>query len=134
MINRIYGFIGRQISRTKLTAVLYTMVMSTITALGVIGLYLNIPSIVLLIGGVIIGLISFAIFGYILDKSDISTADFKNTIDISHRYVNTQDLKNQEFYLCLFKTLATWFNLDITVLEKNYKKYLKKWSKNDKNK
>ncbi len=97
---KISQFIGRQLSRLKAGQTYYMIIISTITALGIVNLAfpeINIFLLILLFPCILFGAY---ILGYIMDKSNINTMDQLKTLEMAHRYLNTGDFKLNE---CMIK-------------------------------
>ena len=132
---KISHFIGRQLSRLRAGQSYYSMGMQTITALGIVFLVftnLNTLFFILLFPIAIFG--AFGI-GYLMDKTNVTTMDHRKTIEMTHRYLTTADFKNNEFTKILIESIVECFkalqenkSIDPDIVEKKYKKFLKKWN------
>ena len=137
---KMTNFIGRQLSRLKAGQSFYTIIIQTITALGIIKMAL--PGIDF---WVLMTLFPFAIsgafmIGYFMDKGNVVTADHMKTLEMYHRYLSVADLKVFEFGLLQMDTMFEWFkslqenkSLDADILKKKWKEYLIKWTPKEKN-
>ncbi len=137
---KISQFIGRQLSRLKAGQTYYMIIISTITALGIVNLAfpeINIFLLILLFPCILFGAY---ILGYIMDKSNINTMDQLKTLEMAHRYLNTGDFKLNEFHMIQTEVFGEWIKsiqenkpLDLDILKKKYNEFLKKWKSPDKN-
>jgi len=133
-------FIGRQLSRLKAGQSFYTIIIQTITALGIIKIALpeiDFWTLMVLFPVAISG--AFMI-GYFMDKGNVVTADHMKTLEMYHRYLSVADLKVFEFGLLQMDTMFEWFkslqenkSLDADILKKKWKEYLIKWTPKEKN-
>ena len=132
--NNLSHFIGRQLSRLKAGQSYYSIVMVTITALGIVSMAFPTISIILLV--ILFPLILFGAYliGYFLDKSNVVTTDHMKTIEMAYRYLNVSDFKANEFNLVLITVVFKWMNaiqnkepIDFNELKIEYDKFLKKW-------
>lgn len=133
--NKLSYFIGKQLSRLKLGQTYYSIIMSTIAALSLVSLAFPDISIMLII--IIFPIIFIGAFfiGYFMDKSNIVSMDALKSVDMSHRYLNVADLKNNDFRFLMMKAMFEWMKgiqenkpINFDDLEKEYKKFLKKWN------
>ena len=133
---KISQFIGRQLSRLKIGQGYYAMGMSSIATIGILKiafpqisiwsfLWILIP---IMFGG------TFAL-GYIMDKSNVITMDYNKSIEMTQRYLTKLDLKVIDFQTVQMKCFFEWFKaiqdnkpLDFEIFEKEYKKFLKRYS------
>ncbi|WP_457558986.1 hypothetical protein [Candidatus Harpocratesius sp.] len=81
-----------------------------------------------------VALIGTILLGYFLDKLDISTQDQRKSNEMTHRFLLTSDIKNQEFQLLQTKILLMALqnikdkkDIDIQRLMDEYTIYLDKW-------
>lgn len=127
-------FIGKQLSRLKAGQAYYSIVVSTITALGILNLAFPNINIIFLI--VIFPIILFCAFliGLFMDKSNIITTDNIKTVEMTHRYLNIADFKNNDFRMLMMTTMFEWIKsiqdnkpININNLKEEYSKFLKKW-------
>ena len=132
---KISYFIGRQLSRLKFGQSYYSIVMSTLTALSLVSLAFPEVSIMFLI--VIFPAILFGTFliGLFLDKSNIISTDTIKTVEMTHRYLNVADFKNNDFRILMMKTMFEWMKsiqdnkpMNYDNLKEEYDKFLKKWN------
>lgn len=128
-------FIGRQLSRLRAGQTYYAIVVSTITALGIVNLafpQIDTLMLILLFPAILFGAF---IIGYFMDKSNVNTMEHRKTIEMTHRYLTIADFKNNEFRMIMMKAMFCWLksiqenkSLDFSEIEENYKKFLKKWN------
>lgn len=126
-------FIGRQLSRLKMGQSYYSIAVSTVSAISLISLAFRITFWMLIIVFPIILLGAF-IIGYFLDIYNINTMDTLKSNEITHRFLTTSDMKNQEFQLLqteiileAIKAIQEDEKLDPNVLLEKYKNYYRKW-------
>ena len=72
--------------------------------------------------------------GYYLDRHNINSIDTLKSNERAHRFLNTGDLKNQEFQMLQTRILLEALNslkdgkkVEFTEIEKKYNIYVKKW-------
>ena len=127
-------FIGRQLSRLKMGQSYYGIVVSTISAVSLIKLAfdLDIYLIILMFPAFLLG--AFTI-GYYLDKKNINSMDQLKSNEMSQRYLNTGNIKSQEFELMMTEVLLEGFKavqkgeaFDTSILRQRYSEYKRKWS------
>ncbi|NVM18085.1 MAG: hypothetical protein HWN80_10235 [Candidatus Lokiarchaeota archaeon] len=126
-------FIGRQLSRLKLGQSYYSIAVSTVSAISLISLAFEISFWMLIVFFPILLLGTFLI-GYFMDIYNINTMDTLKANEIGHRYLNTSDLKSQEFQLLqteivleALKAIQDNRQLDPKDLLKKYDLYFRKW-------
>jgi len=132
---KIANFIGRQLSRLRVGQIYYSIIMSTISTLGIVNLaFPEIRMTILIILFPCVFLVTF-IAGYLIDIFNVGTMDTLKTVEIAHRYLNTVDFKTNEFHIMTMETMFEWFKslqenkpIDLDVLKKKYNEFLKKWS------
>lgn len=124
------SFIGKQLSRLKMGQSYYSLLTSTISAISLASIAFQINLWLLLLMFPIFLLITYFI-GYYLDIRNINTMDTLKSNEMANRFLNTGDMKNQEFQLLLFTTLIeaikTGDDFDEDVLFEKYLEYKKKW-------
>lgn len=133
------SFIGRQLSRFKLGMSYLTLGMSSITAVMTTKYAYDSISIWLILAVLVpIALVGTIFLGYIMDKMDISTQDQRKSNEMTHRFLLTSDIKNQEFQLLQTKMLLKAMqdlkenkDIDIDALMDEYQHYLDKWKSPD---
>ena len=132
---KISQFIGKQLSRLKAGQTYYMIVISTITALGIVNIAF--PEINTWILIILFPIILFGAFliGYFMDKSNVVTMDQLKTIEMTHRYLNTSDFKGNEFRISLIKAIFKWMEsiqkgepIDFKEFNIAYDKFVKKWN------
>lgn len=127
-------FVGRQLSRLRAGQTYYVIATTTITALGIVKMaYPRIDTLVLIFLFPIMLLGAFVI-GYLMDIWNVTIMDRMKNVEMSQKYVNIQDLKAYEFQLAMMGAFFKWIKsiqdnkpLDLGELEKEYKKFLKRW-------
>lgn len=129
------SFIGRQLSRFKMSMAYVALAMSSTTAAMTIAIrFPDFPWYWILILSP--ALIFLAImFGYYLDRLNISTQDQRKSNEMTHRYLLTSDFKSQEFHLTQTKMLLTAIakyqkkeEIDVDEIMQMYQEYQRKWS------
>lgn len=132
---KISRFVGRQLSRLKAGQTYYMIVVSTMTALGIINIAF--PQIDTWILIILFPFILFGAFviGYIMDKSNVTTMDYHKSIEMTQRYLTILDFKNNDFRMLQMEVLFEWMKslkennpLDLDILKEKYKEFLKKWN------
>ncbi len=75
------------------------------------------------------------IIGLYLDRKNINTMDQLKSMEMSHRFLNTADIKSQEFQLIQtemilqgLKAIQEGKPFDILELHKKFEEYRNKWS------
>lgn len=128
-------FIGRQLSRLKAGTTYYVLVMSTMTAVGVLKWALPEIDIWTIIGFCFVILIGAYFVGYLMDIWNVVAIDYRKTVEMSHRYLNIADKKVNEFNLLQTETLGEWLKalqeekpIDLNILKVKYKKFVIDWS------
>ena len=132
---KIAQFIGRQLSRLQLGQTYYILVMSTISALSLVSMaFTNVSLLVLIFLFPLILLGAFFV-GYLLDKSNITSMDKRKTIEMTARYLNTVDHKNNDFRILQMESMFEWIKAlqenkppNPDILKEKYKEFLKKWN------
>ena len=104
----ISQFIGKQLSRLKAGQSYYMIIVSTITALGILDIAFEGISTWLFI--ILFPFVLFCAYliGYFMDKSNVVTMDQQKTIEMAHRYLTKADYKMNEFRIVLIKVLFKW--------------------------
>lgn len=130
-------FIGKQLSRLKMGQSYYSIAVSTVSAISLISLAFRITFWMLIIVFPILLLGAF-IIGYFLDIYNINTMDTLKSNEITHRFLTTADMKNQEFQLLQTEIILEAIQavqdnrkLDPNDLLAKYKKYYEKWKSPD---
>lgn len=127
-------FIGRQLSRLKMGQSYYGIVVSTITAVSLLKIAFDFDIILIIMMFPVFLLGAFAI-GYYLDIKNINSMDQLKSIEMSQRYLNTGNIKTQEFDLMMTEVLLEGIKaiqegkpFDTSLLHQKYSEYKKKWS------
>jgi uncharacterized BrkB/YihY/UPF0761 family membrane protein len=130
-------FIGRQLSRLKMGQSYYSIAVSTVSAISLISLAFKITFWMLMAIFPIL-LIGAFVIGYFLDIYNINTMDTLKSNEISHRFLTTADIKNQEFQLLQTEIILDAIQaiqdnkkLDPEDLLKKYRNYYEKWKSPD---
>ncbi len=124
------SFLGRQLSRLKMGQSYYAIITSTISAISLASLAFQLDLWIIFVIFPVLLILTFVI-GYYLDVRNIKTMDSLKSIEMTQRFLNTNDMKNQEFHIMLTTVLIEAlkdgkdFNPE-TLLEK-YDEYRKKW-------
>jgi hypothetical protein len=126
-------FIGKQLSRIKMGQSYYSIAVSTVSAISLISLAFQISFWMLIVAFPVL-LFSTYIIGYFMDVYNINTMDNLKANEITHRYLTTSDVKNQEFQLLqteimldAIKAFQDGEKLDPKELLTKYDLYFKKW-------
>ncbi len=130
-------FLGRQLSRLRNAQVYYAIIMSTINAISLISLAFHVEFWVLVVlFPFIIGATLWV--GFYMDKHDIITQDSLKTADMANRFLNTGDVKAQEFQLLQTEILLDALQalqdkrpIDAAALRQKYETYIQKWKSPD---
>ena len=127
-------FIGRQLSRLKMGQSYYGIIVSTISAVALLKLAFDIDLLLVILMFPFFLLGAYGI-GFYLDKKDINSMDTLKSNEMQQRFLNTGNLKSQEFQLLQTEMLLEGFraiqegnSFDITQLQKRYNEYKNKWS------
>ena len=131
---KISQFIGRQLSRIKAGQSYYMIFIGTVTAISVFSFAFQLnPWIMFMLIPSALFLVLF--IGYFMDKSNVVTMDQLKTFEMTHRYLNTADMKNNEFRFLLIETLGEWMKafqenrpIDLGLLKKKNDKFKEKWN------
>src|SRR6056297_600187 len=133
-------FVGRQLSRLKMGQSYYSLLMSTITAVMTVKFVYPQIQIELLIAGVPIALLGTLYLGYYLDQHNINSLDVLKSNEMTQRFLNTGDVKRQEFQLLqtelmyeAVKALKNNEDLDVSIIRKKYEDYVNKWQYSEEN-
>ena len=130
---KISQFIGKQLSRLKAGQTYYAIVVSTISALSLVSMAfrVDILMLVFLFPAILFGAFLIGLF---MDKSNVTTMDQMKTIEMTFRYLNIADFKNNDFRMLQMEIMFEWLNsindkkpLDQNILKEKYKEFLKKW-------
>ena len=124
------SFLGRQLSRLKMGQSYYAIITSTISAISLVSLafQLNFWFLVLLFPFLL--LTTFGI-GYYLDVRNIKSMDSLKSNEMTHRFLNTGDLKSQDFQMMqtsiLVEAITKGKEFDPNIILERYKEYRNKW-------
>ena len=139
MIERMKSspFMGRQLSRLKLGQSYYAIIISTVNAISLVSLAFSLSAWYMILTFPLLLMGAFGI-GLYLDKYNITSEDALKSNEMINRYLNTGDIKNQEFQLLqttiLLQSLKAWSRKDEFDAEKEledaYHQYLDKWNPN----
>ena len=105
---KIAQFIGRQLSRLKLGQTYYMIVVSTVSAFSLVSFAFPDINFLILIFMFPLFLIGAFFVGYLLDKSNVTSMDQMKTIEMTARYLNTVDYKNNDFRILQMKSIFRW--------------------------
>jgi hypothetical protein len=127
-------FLGKQLSRLKLGQSYYAIVVSTISAISLLKLAFDEISLLMIVIAFPFLLLGAYIVGYFLDRYNINTMDVLKSNELAHRFLTTNDRKNQEFQLLqteiileALKAIKEDRELDPKDLLQKYEDYYKKW-------
>jgi hypothetical protein len=126
-------FLGRQLSRLRNAQTYYAIIVSTINAISLISLAFHVEFWVLLaLFPVLLGATLWV--GLYMDTHGIIAQDSLKTAEMANRFLNTGDVKAQEFQLLqteilleALQALQDKRSIDATALRQKYETYLKKW-------
>ena len=128
-------FIGQQLSRFRMAMGYYSMLVSTISAMMLVKTAYPSIEIEWIILFSPIPLLITLVIGYYMDRYNINTMDSMKSIEMTHRFLNTGDIKSQEFQIIqtqmILKALQSMKegkDFDSAELEEKYHEYLKKWT------
>lgn len=137
MIERMKSspFMGRQLSRLKLGQSYYAIIISTVNAISLVSLAFSLSAWYMILTFPVLLLGAFGI-GLYLDKYNITSEDALKSNEMINRFLNTGDIKNQEFQLLqtsiLLQALNAWSRKEEFDAEKDledsYHQYLEKWN------
>ena len=127
-------FIGQQLSRFRMAMGYYAMLLSTISAMMLVKTAYPVIEIEWIILFTPIPLLITLVIGYYMDKFNINTMDSMKSIEMTHRFINTGDLKSQEFQLLqtqivlkALQAMKEGKDFNVAELEQKYQEYLNKW-------
>ena len=122
------SFLGKQLSRLKMGQSYYSLLTSTISAISLASIAFQINLWLLLLLFPVLLTITYLI-GYYMDIKNINTMDRLKSNEMANRFLNTGDVKSQEFQLLLFTTLIEALknegDFDPDVLLDKYARYQK---------
>lgn len=123
-------FLGKQLSRLKMGQSYYSILTSTVSAISLVSIAFQIDFLLLIMVFPVMLLITFLI-GYYLDIRNVNTIDHLKSIEMTHRFLNTNDIKSQEFQLLITQMLIEAFQkgdeFDSEKLFERYQEYKKRW-------
>ena len=127
-------FMGRQLSRIKLGQSYYAIIISTVNAISLVSLAFSLSAWYMILTFPLLLMGAFGI-GFYLDKYNITSEDALKSNEMINRFLNTGDIKNQEFQLLqttlLLQALSARSREDEFDAEKEledaYRQYLEKW-------
>ncbi len=130
-------FMGRQLSRLKLGQSYYAIIISTVNAISLVSLAFSLSAWYMILTFPLLLMGAFGI-GLYLDKYNITSEDALKSNEMINRFLNTGDIKNQEFQLLqttiLLQALSARSREDEFDAEKEledaYQQYLEKWNPN----
>jgi len=123
-------FLGKQLSRLKMGQSYYAIITSTINAVALVSLAFEVGLMILIF---IFPLLIFTTFlvGYYLDVRNINSMDSLKSNEMAHRFLNTGDLKSQEFQLMqtkiIIEAIIKGKQFDVNKLKSKYEEYVNKW-------
>ncbi|TFF89873.1 MAG: hypothetical protein EU548_05895 [Promethearchaeota archaeon] len=127
-------FLGKQLSRLKMGQSYYSILTSTVSAISLASLAFQINFLWLIMVFPFLILCTYLI-GYYLDIKNVNTIDQLKSNEMTHRFLNTSDIKSQEFQLLitemLIRALQKGETFDSSVLREKYEEYKKKWKSPD---
>ena len=126
---------GRQLSRLKLGQSYYAIIISTVNAISLVSLAFSLSAWYMILTFPLLLMGAFGI-GLYLDKYNITSEDALKSNEMINRFLNTGDIKNQEFQLLqttiLLQALSARSREDEfdpeKELEDAYQQYLEKWN------
>jgi hypothetical protein len=126
-------FLGKQLSRLKMGQSYYSILMSTINAISLVSLAFALDLIWLLLIFPPLLLITYFI-GYYLDKHNINSMDSLKSNEMVHRFLNTGDIKTQEFQLLqteiligALQSIQQGKDYYFQTIRQKYEEYFLKW-------
>lgn len=130
-------FLGRQLSRLRNAQTYYAIVVSSINAISLISLAFHVEFwMLVMLFPILIGVTLW--LGFYMDTHNIIAQDSLKTADMANRYLNTGDVKAQEFQLLQTEILLDALQalqdkrpIDAVVLRQKYETYIKKWKSPD---
>jgi len=128
-------FLGKQLSRLKMGQSYYSILTSTVSAVSLASLAFQINFLWLIMVFPFLILCTYFI-GYYLDIKNVNTIDQLKSNEMTHRFLNTSDVKNQEFQLLITEMLIRALQkkdetFDTSILRERYEEYKKKWKSPD---
>ncbi|QEE14357.1 hypothetical protein DSAG12_00170 [Promethearchaeum syntrophicum] len=127
-------FIGQQLSRLRMGQSYYSLLIASINAVMLVKIAYPTIELNYILVFVPFLLLCTVFVGYFLDHHNINSLDTLKSNEMAHRFLNTGDLKNQEFQLLQTKILIEALNsikdgkkLEFLEIEEKYNNYVKKW-------
>lgn len=124
------SFLGRQLSRLKMGQSYYAIITSTISAISLVSLAFQLNFLFLVLLFPFLLLTTFGI-GYYLDVRNINSMDSLKSNEMTHRFLNTGDLKNQDFQMMqtsiLVEAITKGKEFDPNIILERYREYRSKW-------
>jgi len=124
------SFLGNQLSRLKMGQSYYAIITSTISAISLVSLAFQLNFLFLVLLFPFLLLITFGI-GYYLDVRNINSMDSLKSNEMTHRFLNTGDLKSQDFQMMqtsiLVEAITKGKEFDPIIILERYKEYRNKW-------
>lgn len=127
-------FIGQQLSRLRMGQSYYSLFIASINAVMLVKIAYPVIEIKFILVIVPFLLLATVFIGYFLDRHNINSQDSLKSNEMTHRFLNTGDYKNQEFQLMQTKILLEALNslkegkkVEFAEIEEQYNKYVKKW-------
>ncbi|MGQ4874205.1 MAG: hypothetical protein ACP6IY_09055 [Promethearchaeia archaeon] len=112
----------------------YGIIVSTISAISLLKLAFDIDLLLIIVMFPVL-LFGAYIIGYYLDVKNIMTMDQLKANEVQQRFLNTANIKTQEFELIMTQVLLEAIQalkekkpFDPSLLYKKYEEYKKKWS------
>jgi len=127
-------FIGQQLSRLRMGQSYYSLFIASINAVMLVKIAYPAIEVEIILVIVPFLLLCTVFLGYFLDRHNINSLDTLKSNEMAHRFLNTGDLKNQEFQMLQTKLLIEALNslkdgkkIEFPEIEEKYNKYVKKW-------
>jgi len=127
-------FIGQQLSRLRMGQSYYSLFIASINAVMLVKIAYPMIEVEIILIIVPFLLLCTVFLGYFLDRHNINSLDTLKSNEMAHRFLNTGDIKNQEFQLLQTKILLEALNslkddkkIEFTEIEEKYNTYVKKW-------
>ena len=127
-------FLGQQLSRLRMGQSYYSLFIASINAVMLVKIAYPVIEVEFVIAIVPFLLLATVFIGYFLDRHNINSMDTLKSNEMAHRFLNTGDLKNQEFQMLQTKILLEAMNslkdgknIEFAEIEEKYNNYVKKW-------
>jgi hypothetical protein len=128
------GYIGKQLSRFKNAMSYLTLAMTAITAFNTTKLIYPLIQLSWFVLALPFIILATILFGFFLDRLNISTHDQRKSNEMTHRFLLTSDIKSQQFQLVQTKMLLNALKamkdgeeINIDEIMKSYDEYLLTW-------